>query len=418
MDQNKIFKNVVGHKEELKEIVSILTHLENYKFWNSKGVTIPKGILLNGGPGNGKSLIVKEIIDNIDIPTYVFKGNQINLCGELEEIFLKAHENDQAIVVIDEIDLLIEKENKVVRVLQDNLDGIGSKDGLLLIACTNSCYDIPDALLRNGRLETVIKIRNPNEEEIIEHFYTLVQALNIEFLEELDNDEVIVLLENLSYATIKAIMNDVVLKNGFKNISKQMIYDSVYRITCERINRSRQSNYETAIHEAGHALMALNFSNYFKVIRLSLSYGRGVTITKDVEPNFWSLDKVMADIQISLAGTIAQKLIFKQTSFGCEMDLNNARSKAERLIKLVGSNSIADVVEDDAPFMYVSTISDIKRRKNEINVEKILKKSERIVKRYISKHKKDVLKIGDELFKKQMLSAKDIECLLSKNGDK
>ena len=122
--------------------------------------------------------------------------------------------------------------------------------------------------------------------------------------------------------------------------------------------------------------------------------------------------KVLADIQISLAGTIAQKVVLKHVSFGCERDLENAKGKAERLINDIGFVSCADVVNNDM-FLNFSTTSDIKRRINERKIEKLLRKCERNVKKYIIKHKHEIVKLANALLKKQMLVAKDIKHILS-----
>ena len=128
---------VIGHENQKKELLSVIDWFKHSKELKAKGVSIPKGVILFGQPGNGKSLMIKEIIRCSEAPVFVFQGEQVNVVEGICETFKKAREAGHAIIVFDELDLLINKERRVVRALQENLDGVESEDDILVLAATN-----------------------------------------------------------------------------------------------------------------------------------------------------------------------------------------------------------------------------------------------------------------------------------------
>ena len=128
---------VIGHENQKKEILNVIGWFKRSKELKEKGVSIPRGVILFGDPGNGKSLLIKEIIRCVDAPVFVFQGEQTNIVQGIVDVFREAREAGHAIIVIDELDLLINKERRVVRALQENLDGVESNDDILVLAATN-----------------------------------------------------------------------------------------------------------------------------------------------------------------------------------------------------------------------------------------------------------------------------------------
>ena len=217
---------------------------------------MPKGVLLYGKPGNGKSLLIREAIKESGLPAYIFKGSSDNICEDLDLLFERAKNLKGTILVIDELDLLIDKDSKVTRTLQENLDGVQSNDDILVFAATNDLWDIPDPLLRNGRFEKIIQIPNPTNNEALELLKSHFLKFGIELPTDISEDELKTTLAGISCAGIKTIASDVVLRNGFENISGENILESIYRITNKVQNKEKKNYFNVAIHEAGHAVMA------------------------------------------------------------------------------------------------------------------------------------------------------------------
>ena len=250
---------VIGHENQKKELLAVIDWFNRSKELKARGVSIPKGVILFGEPGNGKSLFIKEIIRCVNAPVFVFQGEQTNVVEGIVETFKKAREAGHAVIVFDELDLLINKERRVVRALQENLDGVESDDDILVLAATNYMREIPDPLLRHGRLEKLIKVPYPTGEEALELLKKHFKEFNLALPEDFDDDEVALSLNGITCAGVKAVVNDLVLRNGFENLTSDMLFKSIYNITDRVKDTPEEDNLEVAIHEAGQKLI-LNIS--------------------------------------------------------------------------------------------------------------------------------------------------------------
>lgn len=397
---------VIGHENQKKELLSVVEWFKKSKELKAKGVSIPKGVLLVGPCGCGKSLLIKEIIRCANAPVFVFQGEQDNVVKGIVDVFKKAREVGHAIIVIDELDLLIDRERRITRALQENLDGVESEDDILVLSATNNIDEIPQALLRNGRLEKIISIPLPTGKESVVLFKKYIKEFNVSLVGELDEEELETALHRISCSTVKAIVNDMVLRNGFENISTDMIYESVANITNRIKDSEEKANLETCCHEAAHAIMANAFPQHFVVNRIDINGTGGVCRVKEVEDFFWPYDKVIADIQISMAGVIAQKLLFGRGSRGEESDMQRARVDAYNLVNM---NSYSHCWETLPPVEeYTRTETPYKRRHNERIIERLLRKCERKTYKYIKKNADKVKKLGKLLFEKKHLKSSEI----------
>ena len=397
---------VIGHENQKKELLFVIEWFKRSKELKEKGVSIPKGVILFGEPGNGKSLLIKEIIRCCEAPVFVFQGEQINVVEGIYETFKKARESGHAIIVFDELDLLINKERRVVRALQENLDGVESSDDILVLAATNYMSEIPDPLLRHGRLEKLINIPYPTGEEALELLKKHFKEFNLEFPKDFDDEEVALTLNGISCAGVKAVVNDLVLRNGFENITSEMIDNSIYNITDRVKNTPEEDNLEVAIHEAGHAVVAKTFPQFFLINRLNISGASGEFHAKEVERGFWPYEKVIADIKISMAGVLAQKIICGRGSRGCDSDLQNARIDAYNMLNMCGYSSCWETLPVLVPGARTDT--SIKRRKMEKKIEALLKKCEKETSKFIKEHKLQISALGKLLFEKKHLKSSEI----------
>ena len=405
-DGEEPLANVVGHENQKKELLCVIDWFKHSQELKKKGVSIPKGVILFGAPGNGKSLLIKEIIRCCGAPVFVFQGEQPNVVEGIIETFKKARKAGHAIIVFDELDLLIDKDRRVTRALQENLDGVESSDDILVLAATNYLNDIPDPLLRHGRLEKLIKIPYPTGEEALELLKKHFKEFNLKFPEDFDEEEVALSLNGITCAGVKAVVNDLVLRNGFENITSEMIDNSIFNITDRVKDAPEEDNLEVAIHEAGHAVMAKAFPQFFTINRLNISGASGEFHAKELEKGFWPYDKVIADIKISMAGVIAQKLMFKRGSRGCEDDLQGARIDAYNMINMCGYSSCWETLPVVRERARLET--PIKRRKMERKIERLLNRCERETTQYIKSHKTQISALGKLLFEKKHLKSSEI----------
>ncbi|HBN00400.1 MAG TPA: hypothetical protein DD384_04130 [Firmicutes bacterium] len=399
-------EKVVGHEEQKKELLFVIDWFKHSKELSRKGVSIPRGVILFGEPGNGKTLLIKEIVKCCEAPVFVFQGEEDDVVKGVYETFKKARETGHSIIIFDELDLLISKERRVIRALQENLEGVESSDDILVLAATNDIDDIPYALLRSGRFEKSIEIPNPTGEEALELLKKHFKEFNLELPEDFDDEEMALSLNDISCASVKSVVNDLVLRNGFENITNEMIESSICRIAERNLETSKANNMEIAIHEAGHALVAKAFPQFFIVNRLNISNKEGKFTLKEVDENFWPYEKVVADIKISMAGVIAEKIICGRGSRGCEDDLQRARKDAYNLFNMCGYSSCWETLPPIGQNSRTDTF--IKRRKMERKIEAFLKKCEKETTKYIKYHKDQVSKLGKLLLEKKHLKSSEI----------
>lgn len=397
---------VIGHENQKKELLSVIDWFKHSKELKARGVSIPKGIVLFGQPGNGKSLLIKEIIRCVDAPVFVFQGEKSNVVAGIVEVFEKARQAGHAIIVFDELDLLINRERRVVRALQENLDGVESDDDILVLAATNYIREIPDPLLRHGRLEKLIKIPYPTGQEALELLKKHFKEFQLELPKDFDEDEVALSLNGISCAGVKAVVNDLVLRNGFENIDSEMLFNSIYNITDRVKDTPEEDNIEVAMHEASHAVMAKAFPQYFLINRLNISGASGEFHAKELERGFWPYDKVIADIKIAMAGVLGQKILCGRGSRGCDEDLQSARINAYNLFNISGYSSCWETCPEIREGARIETQK--KRRKMERKIEALLRKCERETAKYIKAHKYEIRKLGALLYEKKHLKSSEI----------
>ena len=403
-------EKVIGHVNQKKELLDVISWFKRSKELKAKGVSIPKGVILFGEPGNGKSLLIKEIIRCVDAPVFILKGDETNIVAGITQTFAKARETGHAVVVIDELDLLINRERRVIRALQENLDGVESSDDILVLAATNYIREIPDPLLRNGRLEKLIKIPYPSGEEALELLKIHLKEFGVNIPEDFDEEEVALSLNGISCAGVKAVVNDLVLRNGFENITSDLLFKSIYNITDRVKDSPEEDNIEVAIHEASHACMAHAFPQYFLINRINISGASGAFTAKEVERGFWPYDKVIADIKISMAGLLAQKIICGRGSRGCEDDLQRARINAYNMLNVCGYSSAWETLPTVRQGARIETA--VKRRKMEEKIERLLKKCEKEASKYVKKNIDKIKELGQLLFEKKHLKSSEILSVL------
>lgn len=322
------------------------------------------------------------------------------------ETFNKAKEVGHSVIVFDELDLLINRERRVVRALQECLDGVESSDDILVIAATNYLDEIPSPLLRHGRLDKIIEIPYPTGEESLELLKKHFREFGVALPKDLDEEEVALSLCGISCAGVKSVVNDLVLRHGFEGITEEMLDDSIYNVS-ERVKSSKKKgNLEVAIHEAGHAVVASSFPEFFQMNRLSISGASGRFHSKEVEKDFWPYEKVIADIKISMAGLLSQKILCGRGSRGCDRDLQIARSNAYNLFNVIGYSSCWETLPPSKDESRAETPT--KRRRMERKIERLLRRCERETSRFIKKHKEQIRSLGELLFEKKRLKSSEI----------
>lgn len=262
------FKNIYGYQEVKDELNRIQSWYENHSIINNPKITLPKAILFYGAPGNGKTLFVREFISNFDVPKFFVEGRNDNTALEIKRVFEKAKKEQFAIVVIDELELLVPENSKAQAVLQQELDGVVQKGKILVLATANRMRDVGEPLKRPGRFDKKIEIDEPDRESRKEIFKNMLLNLNID-VSNINFDHVSKHCRHVSGATIKAICNDVYLRCSDKPITEEEIELSYERVENGDLGKvpSTVKNFKIAIHEAGHSLLALHYKENWSLYK-------------------------------------------------------------------------------------------------------------------------------------------------------
>ncbi len=404
VDYEQMLDNVFGYEDNKKELIRIIEWFNNKDLLTNKKITLPKGILLYGDPGCGKTLLLRTLINSLNAKVFVLKANKDNVVNEITEIYSKARKEEFAIVVIDELDLLVEKNKEVTRALQQELDGVDDTGHVLTIAAANNIYDIRSPLMRTGRFDRVMYFGSPN--------YELRKQLFKKFSEELGLDMGNVNINVIarpgcdSVVQIKAICNDVYLRSGGKPSNKD------FRASREIMNNRFESthdykDYRVAVHEAGHVIAALAYNKNFNFYEARFTCSGGFTEYSVIDERKDSIEKREQRIVSALVGAFAEKTIFGKYEIGSSSDFDKARAMCEEFVQrtcIFGfSHLTAGVYISHCP----DNISWLKHFYDEIYINKLMNKYKRKAQRLMNKNKKSIVRIAEIMMDKGEFNYED-----------
>lgn len=402
-----MFDNIIGYDYVKKELELIISWYNNDKYLNNKNAKLPSGIIFYGPPGNGKTFFIRELVNQFKDNSFIIDGDKSNILDEITSIYKKARNNKLSLVLIDEIDLLIDKDTRAIRVLQDELDGVNrGEERILTIATTNEIYNIPDPLLRTGRFDRMIRIDNPNEEDKKELLNYYFNKLDIK-TNFIDYNNVIYLLGRKSCSDIMSICNDCYFRFNEEVITEEKIIKSISKLDSDASNFMELKTKEVAYHEIGHYLMVRKHSKYFNAYEVKFTDSGGICKFGEKDNIFRSTDMALANIEIGLGGVAAEKVLCGSISIGAEDDLSSVRNKVNRYVNRYPYKSISTVLKEYNTYGRMET--EKTRYKNEKLANKILVKCYKNAVKYLKKHKKEIIKYGDILFEKGYLLASDFE---------
>lgn len=302
-----IFEDIYGYESIKETLLQLKSYYDNKQEYDDMGADIPKGILLYGQPGCGKSLFAKEFALLIDTSPIIIKTKNEMVSSFTKTQEIASSEKKTKMILIDELDLLVHDDDETVRILQTCIDGFSSSSKVFIIATCNRIYDLPEPLVRKGRFDYKLEILKPNKEERIELLRKYFDRCGISS-KGVDFAYISSITYNFSCADIKYLINTIRLRLKDK-ITKEGIEEIVtecgYSITklCDKEDRS----YATAIHEAGHVLLLLTYKKFFTFFRsvfLPGNTNNGATIYDENKKGF-CFEESCAYIQMSLAGKIA-----------------------------------------------------------------------------------------------------------------
>lgn len=366
-DKKKItFDDVAGAKEEKEELMEIVEFLKNPRKFIELGARIPKGVLLVGPPGTGKTYLARAVAGEAGVPFYSISGSDfVEMfvgvgASRVRDLFDQAKKNTPCIVFIDEIDAVgrhrgaglggghDEREQTLNQLLVE-MDGFSVNEGIIIIAATNRPDILDPALLRPGRFDRQVPIGIPDirEREAILKLHSRGKPL-----------EGNVSLENVAKGTpgftpadLENLLNESALlaaRKGKKQISRDELEEGVTRVIAGPEKKSRIMSEKdkrlTAYHEAGHAVVARLLPNTDPVHQISIiPRGRtgGYTMILPQEDKYYMSKSEMEEHLIHLlGGRVAEKLVINDISTGAQNDLEKASRMARKMVTEYGMSEV------------------------------------------------------------------------------
>ena len=352
------FKDVAGAREAKEELLEVVEFLKHPKKFLALGAKIPKGVLLMGSPGTGKTLLAKAVAGEANVPFFSISGSEfVEMfvgvgASRVRDLFKKAKKNSPCIVFIDEIDAVgrqrgsglggshDEREQTLNQILVE-MDGFDTETNVIVIAATNRPDVLDPALLRPGRFDRQVVLDRPDVKErqaILE-----VHRKNKPLEEKTDLEEVAKRTPGFSGADLANILNEAAILTARRNkhkISQDELLESIEKVSLGPERKSHllsdKEKKLTAYHEAGHALVAAKLENADPVHKVSIiSRGRaaGYTMTIPTEDKkMQRRSQFIDELAVMLGGHAAEKQIFGEVSTGAHNDLKRATNLARRMI--------------------------------------------------------------------------------------
>ncbi len=375
------FADVAGADEAVQELYEIKDFLQNPAKYQALGAKIPKGVLLFGSPGTGKTLLARAVAGEAGVPFYSISGSDfVEMfvgvgASRVRDLFEQAKANAPAIVFVDEIDAVgrhrgagmggghDEREQTLNQLLVE-MDGFDTKGGVILIAATNRPDILDPALLRPGRFDRQIPVDNPDMEG--RKAILRVHAKGKPFTPDVDLDAVARRTPGFSGADLANVINEAALltaRNEKRAISNYFLEESIDRVIAgpERRTRTMSDNEKkiTAYHEGGHALVAYALPHSAPVHKVTiLPRGRslGHTLVLPTEDKYTQTRAEMIDtLAYALGGRAAEELIFHEPTTGAGNDIEKASGLARAMVTQYGMSSKLGAIKygttGDEPFM-------------------------------------------------------------------
>ncbi len=362
-DKHRVtFKDVAGVEEEKEELEEIVEFLKNPKKFTDMGARIPKGVLLVGGPGTGKTLLAKAVAGEAGVPFFIMSGSDfVEMfvgvgASRVRDLFEQAKKNAPCIIFIDEIDAVgrqrgaglggghDEREQTLNQLLVE-MDGFGTNEGVIVLAATNRPDILDKALLRPGRFDRQIVVPAPDvlaREKILE-----VHSKNKKIADDVDLKVIAKNTSGFSGADLENVLNEAALlaaRRDLTQIGMKEIEDAMVKVTMgpekkTRV-RSEKENKLVAYHEAGHAVVSRFLESQDPVHQISIvprGMAGGYTMYRPTEDkSFMSKTEMEENIVSLLGGRVAEKLILDDISTGASNDIERASKIARDMVTKYG----------------------------------------------------------------------------------
>lgn len=449
-DKKKVtFADVAGAEEAKQELTEIVEFLKYPSKFEALGAKIPKGVLLFGPPGTGKTMLARAVAGEAGVPFFSISGSEfVEMfvgvgASRVRDLFMKAKKNSPCIVFIDEIDAVgrqrgtgmggghDEREQTLNQILVE-MDGFEQGTNVIVMAATNRPDVLDPALLRPGRFDRRVTLDAPdlkNRQEILD-----VHTKGKPMAPEVDLHEVAKKTPGFSGADLANLINEAAIlaaRLGKKKITQGDLHHSVEKVLLGPERKSHVLNTKekeiTAYHEAGHAVVSHVLPNCHPVHKVSIvarGNAGGFTWSLPVEDkHLHSITDFKDELAMMMGGRVAEKIFFNEITTGASNDIQNATSLARRMIMDYGMSSNSKLrnrvfgSQSDAIFLG-RDFSEMKNYSEEVarmideEVAKTIEEATNRAEQVIVKNKAKMKEIADRLIKEETIEGPDFSELM------
>jgi ATP-dependent metalloprotease FtsH len=439
------FNDVAGLEEAKTEVMEIVDFLKNPKKYTQLGGKIPKGALLIGPPGTGKTMLAKAVAGEANVPFFSISGSDfVEMfvgvgASRVRDLFKQAKEKAPCIVFIDEIDAVgrargrnvnfgsnDERENTLNQLLTE-MDGFGTNMGVIILAATNRADILDRALMRAGRFDRQIHVELPDltEREAIFKVHLrpikLEKDFNVSFLAKQT--------PGFSGADIANVCNEAALVAARKNknvVQKQDFLDAIDRIVggLERKTKiiSMEEKRTIAYHEAGHATVSWlleHASPLLKVTIIPRGRALGAAWYLPEERQLTTTEQILDEMAYALGGRASEELVFGKISTGALSDLEKITKQAYAMVSFFGmSSKVGNISFYDSSgqsdFGFTKPYSEKTAELIDSEVKKIIEESYIRAKEVLRNNMKGLTELAELLLEKEVIFTEDLERIFGK----
>ena len=445
-------KDVAGLEEEKEDLEEIVDFLKNPGKYTKVGARIPKGVLLEGAPGTGKTLLAKAIAGEAKVPFFSISGSDfVEMfvgvgASRVRDLFADAKKNSPCIVFIDEIDAVArrrgtgmggghdEREQTLNQLLVE-MDGFGTNEGIIVMAATNRVDILDPAILRPGRFDRKITVSPPDvkgREEILN-----VHAKNKPLSDDVDLKQIAQTTAGFTGADLENLLNESAIHAAKENrafivqddIKKSFIKVGIGAEKKSRIISDKEKKI-TAYHEAGHAILFHVLPDVGPVYTVSIIPtglgAAGYTMPlPERDEMFNTKGKMLQDIMVSLGGRIAEEIIFDDITTGASSDIKKATKEARSMVTRYGFSENIGVInydeEDNEVFIgrdlaHTRSHSETVAGEIDVEVKHIIDECYAKAKDIIMQHEDVLHSCAKLLLEKEKINRQEFEALFDKQN--
>lgn len=445
-------KDVAGLEEEKEDLEEIVDFLKDPGKYTKVGARIPKGVLLEGAPGTGKTLLAKAIAGEAKVPFFSISGSDfVEMfvgvgASRVRDLFADAKKNSPCIVFIDEIDAVArrrgtgmggghdEREQTLNQLLVE-MDGFGTNEGIIVMAATNRVDILDPAILRPGRFDRKITVSPPDvkgREEILN-----VHAKNKPLSDNVDLKQIAQTTAGFTGADLENLLNESAIHAAKENrafIVQDDIKKSFIKVGIGAEKRSRiisdKEKKITAYHEAGHAILFHVLPDVGPVYTVSIIPtglgAAGYTMPlPERDEMFNTKGKMLQDIMVSLGGRIAEEIIFDDITTGASSDIKKATKEARSMVTRYGFSENIGVInydeEDNEVFIgrdlaHTRSHSETVAGEIDVEVKRIIDECYAKAKDIIMQHEDVLHSCAKLLLEKEKINRQEFEALFDKQN--